>query len=482
MSWPILGPDPLAGGVPPLTAPIMVAIYGDSFGQRAQDILGSPGVDGENGVNPVIENWATYDTSRVGGVTWGPGAWAQYLSRGKYRMPYQMNRAIGGLNTGQLSQTTGTVGEWLTKFEAFLGGGSEFAADAVLLHAGTNDPNASFSAQTSYNNLVAIGQAITGLGVKLVWHTVLPRGNTDFPGARYDETGVQWANDLNAMMLANFEGEFAEGMAKVIDPRATFHDTGSGEDYDIFPALAYDGLHLSPDGCRLLADAILGGLDDLLPVTLAPDLAAPGDLGELGAKALFAGTGGATTGGGVTGDAADNWTVQRINWQGDLTVTCTVEPAAEGNAQVVEITGDTSAGTNGNTQWISINTSLDLSGLTPGDHFEAMARIELSGTENLQACDIELRIAEPDLTTRDVRACQPPPNNTNLMEWASVPDYTGADALIVRTPPRIVKEGSYGASVFDIRLAFPRQVASVAATAKVSQATVRKVSISAPGA
>ena len=55
-------------------APYHVAIYGDSFGQRGQDITGSPNAIDGGPVDPQLLKWATDQTSQVGGVQWGMSA------------------------------------------------------------------------------------------------------------------------------------------------------------------------------------------------------------------------------------------------------------------------------------------------------------------------------------------------------------------------------------------------------------------------
>ena len=49
-------------------APFHVAIYGDSFGQRGQDITGGPNSVDTGAMDPRLLKWATDLTNPVGGV------------------------------------------------------------------------------------------------------------------------------------------------------------------------------------------------------------------------------------------------------------------------------------------------------------------------------------------------------------------------------------------------------------------------------
>ena len=65
------------------STPYRVSLYGDSFAQRSQSILGQPNVTDLGVVDPQLLKWATSLTTPVGGVQWGPHTWINLLSGGK---------------------------------------------------------------------------------------------------------------------------------------------------------------------------------------------------------------------------------------------------------------------------------------------------------------------------------------------------------------------------------------------------------------
>ena len=494
-----LHPRPETGSgspaAPARAQPYRVAIYGDSFGQRASDVNGVVNSVNSSQVNPVNKWWATESTTRVGGVEWGIGAWTQALSKGRYIVPYQLNRAIGGLNTGQLVLYQ-TSQAYLSDFESFLQ--AELATgrpvDAVLLHAGTNDSGTNFSDNLTYANLKTICQKITALGIKVVLHTILPRGNDSFPALRIDGsdgsvTGSvgsggngcgdrrSYVTTINARLLATFAGEFAAGMVKVVDAVAAFQSAQSGaRAFDIEPALAYDGIHLSPVGCQLFAQTILGGLDALLAPAVASPLVA--DAGSDTINGLMAGSGG-TVANGFTGAAPTGWTVGGLlNWTAANpfgTRTASIVPAAVGNAVQLDLAFNTTGTTGTDKTSCALKRVVTIpADVAPGDSFEAIARVEIDNAQRCLGADIELVLAEPDGVTRTIRSLATVDTGTALREWATGTAYKDGNALILRTPPRLCKAGTYGTISLNLAFAFATGATAAGGTFRVSQVTLRK--------
>ncbi|QHQ36410.1 SGNH/GDSL hydrolase family protein [Algicella marina] len=488
------GPQP-----PAATPPRTLALYGDSFAQRSQDVTGSPNSFDSGLVTPVSGKWATADTEDVGGVGWGFASWLAALD-GRFRTPWQLNFAVGGLNTGQLSQD-GTGGNFLGDFATRMQAAQVGALPphGVIFQAGTNDAVTAFPAIESYNNILAICTRIVALGLPVFLSTVLPRGSATWPGARVDTGRIAVVDELNARLLADLGSEPAlAGQVHVVDPRASFRDLG-GQANDVIDALTYDGLHLSPAGCRLLALAYAAALETAFPTAQVEGLpTALPDPGNFIANPLMAGIGGTVTMMGnattnqdfsITGTAPDGWTVRTTNtgitgWNGTDprnikgTVTVASVPAAVGDAIEIIVDGDGSGHTNDNTRGLeaTVNITLpDTSALPTGSHFEGLCRVELEGHLNCRGVSAELRLTEPDSTTRFARALRPAPNGTPEMELNPATDYTGNNALMLRTPPRARKPGSYGTVQFAVMLYFAGQQSQLQATLRISQAAVRAI-------
>lgn len=481
-----------------LTAPLHIAIYGDSFGQRGQDITGVPNALDTGAVDPQLLKWATDLTTPVGGVQWGVSPWIDALSDGKFVAPYQINRAIGGFNTGQLSRFDGAdpTPWYLADFVGFLAGfpGTAIAPDAVIYQAGTNDGVTTFSAAASYANILKVCQKITALGIPVFLSTVLPRGNAANTGSRLAPDRILVTDALNGLLLSNLAGEPAlNGMVRVIDPRTSFRDF-AGQSNDILDALVYDGLHLSVNGCRVLAQAYLtamnsyftGSVSGILPV--GPTYITNGLM--TGTAGVVTRVGNATTNTGFTisGTAPDGWTVTTtLNggasaWNGTApnnisgTVVVSSEPANAGNAIVITTACNASALTTANTRAIEARCTVTLpatSVLAVGDYFRGLVVVELSGHAGCRGVSAELRVTEPDAVLRVKRSNGPAPNGTANMTLDSS-NYVGSGRFVLQTPPCIRKTGSYGAIEFAVFVYFAGQVNPVNATVKISQAGVIK--------
>jgi len=517
------------GGVGPAlrSRPYYLAIYGDSFGQRSQDILGSPNIIDGTVVDPQNGEWASDDTNRVGGVQWGFAPAVQDVSGGRLVAPYQLNHAIGGFNTGQLSRyespdnTPFYLDEFLDRMEALP---PALAPDAVIFQAGTNDGVTVFSAASSYAQIKKIcDQIVARLGIPIFLSTVLPRGNSTDTGSRLTPDRVAVTNELNARLIGDgYPGLAAEtglaGMVVVIDPRDNFRLTPVNGttilENDVIPAMVYDGLHLSQPGCRVLGDAYAAAVAAYfagIAVQLPTDAASYID------NNLMAGTSGtlARTGNGasntgftlngsgsspIAGVAPDGWTVTTTanggatswngtdpnNVKGNLQVS--KEAADVGDAIVLSFDCSSSTTTNANVRaveaWAPI-TLPDVSELAVGDYFEGIAKVELTRRSGLPIAgllgfSIELRLTEPDAVARVARSNVAAPNGTPNMEWEDR-EFTGADALILRTPPRVRKTGTYTVAEVGVLIYVAGQVADIDFVAKVSQAAVRKITATGDG-
>lgn len=480
-------------------APWHVAIYGDSFGQRGQDITGTPNAVDAGVVDPQLLKWASDLTHQVGGVQWGMTPWLDALSAGRFAAPYQLNRAIGGFNTGQLARFDGAdpTPWFLADFVAFLTGISTapFAPDAVIYQAGTNDGVTSFSAASSYANILKACEKITALGLPVVLSTVLPRGNAANPGSRLAPDRIAVMDALNGLLLGNLAAEpSVGGMVRVIDPRTGFRDPG-GLSNDILDALVYDGLHLSATGCRMLAQAYLTALNGYFtapvssPLPTGPTHIANGLM--TGTAGLVTRTGNAATNTGfsMTGTAPDGWTVTTtVNggataWNGtspnNITGTVTVGAAAADLGQAIVITAacNGSGLTNANTRAIEarcVVTLPDPSVLPVGAYFRGIAVVELSDHAACRGVSAELRLTEPDLIQRTKRSNGPAPNGTANMTLDAV-NHVGAGRFVLQTPPCIRKAGSYGTVEFAVILMVAGQVSAINATVRISQAGVVNV-------
>ncbi len=480
-------------------APYYVAIYGDSFGQRGQDISGVPNTIDTGSVDPQLLKWATDLTTPVGGQQWGMSPWLDALSEGKFTAPYQINRAIGGFNTGQLSRFDGTdpTPWYLADFTSFLTslGGTIIAPDAVVYQAGTNDGVTTFSATSSYANILKTCQRITALGLPVFLSTILPRGNAANPGSRLATDRIAVTDALNNLLVASLAAEPSlNGLVRVIDPRPSFRDL-AGQANDIIDALVYDGLHLSVTGCRVLAQAYLAAMNAYFTAPVSgilptgPTLIANGLMSGTAGTVTRAGNAATNTGFTISGTAPDGWTVTTsINggasaWNGTSpnnitgTVIVGAEAASVGNAIVITAACNASALTTANTRAIETRCAVTLpatSVIEVGEFFRGLVVVELSGHTGCRGVSAELRITEPDAVLRVKRSNGPAPNGTANMTLDAT-NYVGAGRFILQTPPCIRKAGTYGAIEFAVFLYFAGQSNPTNATVRISQAGVIKV-------
>lgn len=487
-----------------LQRPLRIAIYGDSFAQRNQDVTGAPTVD------PQTEAWATDTTSTVGGVSWGFAPWIETLSLGKYRLPYQINHGIGGFNTGQLSRlanpdpTPHFLASFLTRLAAFP---VALRPDAVLFQAGTNDDTAGFSAAASYANILKICANITATGVPVFVATVLPRGNSLNVGSRAANPSV--VDDLNALLLANLAAApSVNGLVRVLDPRTPFRDL-AGPPNDILDAMVYDGLHLSASaGVRELAVAYRSALDAYFPGVIG-GLPATGGPETFNTNPLMTGTGGTLTrsgnftsngtftinGFGATGFpipnvVPDGWTVTTTTSTGPSSAWSGIAPATPQGELTVSKVGagddtaiqlrfdcDLSLLNNANTRAVEAFCTVTLPvGLAVGDYFEGVAVVEVLRRDGLPIAGIrgfsaEMRLVEPDAATRIVRSNMIAPNGTPKL-LIEDREYAGTNALVLRTPPRIRKSGTYGTITFAVFVLVAGQAPDIDAVVRIRRAGV----------
>lgn len=427
-----------AGGVTRAAA-YRVSVYGDSFGQRIQTILGQPNITDLGVVDPQLLKWASTLTTPVGNVQWGFGTWLSLLSGGKFDMNYQLNHGIGGFNTGQLVRFGGAdptpwyLSDYINRMLALPVGERP---QAVIYQAGTNDDAASFSAVTSYGNIRTTCQKIVeGLGIPVFLCTVLPRGNAANVGSRITAgANVARVVELNDRLTGNgYAGLAAEsvllGLVRVIDPRTSFND-GGGLANDILDALVYDGLHLSASGCRLLAQSYLTAMNAYLTASMLGHLPTgatyiPNGLmtgtagtinrtGNAASNTAFTLNGGAQTVNSIAGIMPDGWIVGTSlgggasawngtspnNITGDLTAT--VVAADVGSAIQVVLTCNGSGLTTANTRAVEAAAVVTLPGtgvLAAGEAFRGIAVVELSGHAGLRGVSAELRTTDPDMVT-----------------------------------------------------------------------------------
>lgn len=484
----------------PRTRPIRTAIFGDSFGQRSQDVSGSPGEDGATAVSTGLFNFPGPQTNAVGGVAWGVGAWMAALSGGRYVMPYQLNFAVGGSTTEQLKQdggqTSGTGTDRLSLFCARMQ--AEQAAgrpvDLCVLHAGTNDATSGLTVEQSFSNLVTICEKIAALGISVILFTASPRGDTANTGARLTSAQIAFAKGLRDRVLTQIE-QVPTLLGKVKVANGWLQEVAEGNG-DAVVGKTYDGVHPSPDFARELALSGLAAADALLRPAFAPQLASgpdPADL--LGSRGQMAGSGGtlqalgsvsANAGFTISGSAPDGWTLipgvpsggawsasGTTNVKG--TVTGVVEPSGAERVFTVTVACNSTARSNENTVQLEARTAVPLAGLSAGDWIEALVRIELAQSSGFRGADLALRFTEPDGVLRTVRCLQPPPNGTPYREWNDTAALSGGSALVLRTAPRQIKPGTYGAIDLAVILAFHGQNANLSTVARILRPRVRKV-------
>lgn len=496
--------------------PMRMALYGDSFAQRGQDITGSPNVLDAGNVDPQTLRWASETTDRVGGVTWGFGPWIEMLSGGRYRLPWQLNHGIGGFNTGQLSRLSGAdptpwyLADFLARLTALP---AALAPDAVILQAGTNDGVTMFTAPQSYAHVLKICQPIVARGLPVIVSTVLPRGNAANPTSRLTADRIAWADAFNALLVANLAAEpTLAGLVRVIDPRAAFRDTAGGaQAFDIAPECEYDGLHLSARrGVRLLAAAYLAALDAQFSTLQPTGLPMVGGPASFNANPFVTGTGGSlarlgnaatnsgfTLNGGtvspVAGVVADGWTVTTTlnggasawngthpnNVKGDLAVAM----VGSGETRAIRLTFDCDAAglTNANTRAVEASCAVTLPAtgvLAVGDPFQGLAVVEIARRaglpiRGLRGVGAELRLTEPDGLTRVARSSGVAPNGTARLDWEDL-EFTGSARLVLCTPPRLRKAGTYGAITFSVLIFVAGQAADIDAVVSISRAGVMR--------
>jgi len=459
-------------------------------------------------MDPQTENWPTNLTTPVGGVSWGFSPWLEVLSRGKYSVPYQINHGIGGFNTGQLARqalpdnSPFYLANFLARFAAIP---VALRPDAFIFQAGTNDGVATFTPAASYANVVKIcREMILAFNVPIFVSTVLPRGNnaTPFnqtnhlavpPGPRYaivPDQRITWCNAFNALLVSSLAAEPSlNGLVRVIDPRAAFYDPtrviGTVSENDILDSLVYDGLHLSAGaGVRLLASFYRTALDLYFP-GIVQGLPGTGGPVTFNTNALMTGTGGtlARSGNAVSNGTftingqnvntlpnivPDGWTVTTTtsagatsSWsgiapatpQGDLTVAKV--GAGDDTAIELRFDCDLSLLNNANTRGVEAFTAVTLPGsLAVGDYYEGVAVVEVLRRNGLpilgmRGFSVEMRVAEPDATTRTFRSNRIAPNGTAKLTIEDI-EYAGPNALVLRTPPVVRKTGVYGPISFAV--------------------------------
>ena len=200
-------------------------------------------------------------------------------------------------------------------------------------------------------------------------------------------------------------------------------------------------------------------------------------------------SGNATTNIGFTmeGIAPADWTVTTTQnggasaWNGispnNVTGTVTVakQAAAVGEAIVITVDCVASGMSTANTRAIEAFCAVTLPAtaiLPVGAYFRGLAVVELSGHKACRGVSAELRLAEPDGTTRIVRSAGPAPNGTPNMTLDPSVTFVGPDRFVLQTPPRIRKADSYGTIEFAVLLYFAGQAAECDAVLTISQAGV----------
>jgi hypothetical protein len=358
----------------------------------------------------------------------------------------------------------------------------------VIYQAGTNDKDGAFTAAQSYANILAACVKITGRGLPVFISTILPRGNSAFSSARCTAPQLAVVDAINTMLLANLEAEpTVNGLVRVIDPRSSFVDSG-GLTGVVLATLTYDGLHPSPAGCRVLADAYLAEMNAYFNVapmlTSGTSFIANGLMSGTGGTVQISGSGATNTGFSITGVAPTGWTVMPATlgvtaWNGTVpanttgTVVVAQEAAAVGNAIKITVDADGTGHTNANTRAIEAKCAVTLTGaVAVGDYYRGYAVVSLASHAGCRGVSAELRVTEPDAIQRVSRSLGCAPNGTANMTL----DATNYTRLVLVTPPMIRKAGTYGAIEFAVMLYFAGQTADMLATLKISEAGVYKVS------
>jgi len=460
-------------------------------------------------VNPVLFQWPYADTGTggaitstgVGGVTWSLANAIQAISNGAYVFPFEINRATGGANSGQWNRFVDDIDrlkQAVATFQEDIDAGRKI--DGCLINLGTNDTQATFTASASYDNVKSVCDRIAGMGIPIVIYTIAPRGEPAFTAARLGNVNGTdkrpMAREFNARILGtSFNGTSYPGLAaestlagkiRVVDITTPLLDPAPAVDFDILPAYAYDGLHLSPLGAFTVAPALLAAFDALLTATVTPPLATNDNTGNiLGTKGLMAGTtgtltrtGNATTNAGFTlsGTAPTGWLVATSsNWPGTDpnntkgTVTVSKGTADAGEAIVVDAALDGSGRSNSNTYRLELSTDIDMTQFTAGEFMEGLARLKLTGLSGFRSADIQFILTEPDGVVRTLRTHAPPPNGTLRPDWPQT-DRT----MTLRTQRRRVKSGTYSSAKLLIALNFAGNVAGITMKAELSQVAVRK--------
>lgn len=460
-------------------------------------------------VNPVLFQWPYADTGTggsitstgVGGVTWSLANAIQAISNGAYVFPFEINRATGGANSGQWNRFVDDIDrlkQAVATFQEEIDAGRKI--DGCLINLGTNDTQATFTASASYDNVKAVCERIAAMGIPIVIYTIAPRGEPAFASARLGNVGGvdkrPMAREFNARLLGtSFNGTTYPGLAaestlagkiRVVDITTPLLDPAPAVDFDILPAYAYDGLHLSPVGCFTVAPALLAAFDALIPATVTPPLATNDNTGNvLGTKGLMAGTAGtvtrtgnATTNAGFTmsGTAPTGWTIATSsNWPGTDpnntkgTLTVSKGSADAGEAIVVDAALDGSGRSNSNTYRLELSTDIDMTQFTAGEFMEGLARLKLTGLSGFRSADIQFILTEPDGVVRTLRTHAPPPNGTVRPDWPQ-----NDRSMTLRTQRRRVKSGTYASAKLLVALNFAGNVAGITARAELSQVAVRK--------
>lgn len=493
----------VAGGT--VTTPYTVAIISDSFGMRSTDVSGSPNSVDAGSVNPVSKKWPIDATNQLGGMQWGFASHIDMLSGGKFVCPWQTNRAVGGLNTGQLAQDS-VAGDWLFDAAAYIAtlAGTLIYPDAVIYQAGTNDDATNAPATSSYNNIRAALKKFTDLGIPVFLSTVLPRGNAAFPTTRVAD--IATLSDLNNRLIGiGYPGMAAEatlnGLVRVIDPRASFRDL-SGQSNDVLATHTYDGLHLNAVGARIFARAYLAEMNAYFTTTISSLLPTGTTMGVNG---LMTGTGGVLTyinnaannigftiNGSATkpvnGGVPTGWTVTTtlnggaVSWaavdpkntKGTLVVD--VVAAAVGSGLRIILNANGAGNLDDNTRALEAFHPVTLDGsIAVGEWFKGIAVVELSSHVGLRGLSCEMRLTEPDAVLRTRRTSGPAPNGTLNMLYDPTVDFVGANRFVLQTPPIKRLAGTYNLIELAVVLMIAGLVNPVTATMVISQAGVIKL-------
>lgn len=411
------------------------------------------------GLGDSITNQNSYvDATNIDFNAKGDIVWARALLGGRIGFSPALNFGISGQNSTQIL--------------ARVGGVIAARPGYCRVLAGTNDPvtGTTYAPAATWANLKAIYDALTAAAIVVIACPILPRAyglsnGTGTPAELVNaQKGFLWVN----RMIRRYALSARPGTIYVADYDRALLDQGSTA-YAPLALVTSEGLHPIAAGAYWLGKALAAVLDPLLP-PLAMGIvgqqnvydAAYNPLGNRLPFGQLAGTAG-TPGAGVTGQAADGWSIARTAGATATAVASkeTVDARTGEVRQVITLGGAAGGAT---TEMIAMSRNLapGAASYAAGDLLVGEIEIEAAGLAQVR--NIALRISDTGTSTLKYYGLNSSGNTADRLP-SLLPK------LLVQTPSFTAAAGS---TMLTIALEITLDASSVPAGAvKIGHATLR---------